>query len=210
LSPTVNGFADVGGWQFNPDRAGKLLAEAGWKAGSGGVLEKSGKPLKLKLLTSIGRYPKEREVAEVVQSQLSAVGIKVEIVAQEWVAHLASGFKGDYDVFMYGWGVATGDADYGLYTIFHSSLMPPVSPKGNNFSKLKDQSLDRLLEAAKVERDDKKRNDLYRRAQLRLKELEPLVILYHFYETVASKRYVEGLAPHPGEHLRVENAVMKK
>ena len=62
---------------YDPDKARKILDEAGWVAGAGGVRAKSGKPLQVKLWTQNGTEFKR--VTEVVQAQLRAVGIVADI-----------------------------------------------------------------------------------------------------------------------------------
>jgi peptide/nickel transport system substrate-binding protein len=62
---------------YNPDRARKLLDEAGWTMAAGGVRAKDGKPLQVKLWTQNGTEFKR--VTEVVQAQLKAIGIQADI-----------------------------------------------------------------------------------------------------------------------------------
>lgn len=62
---------------YNPERANQLLEEAGWKMGSGGVREKDGKPLKVKLWAQTDTEFKR--LAEAVQAQLKAIGMDAEI-----------------------------------------------------------------------------------------------------------------------------------
>jgi peptide/nickel transport system substrate-binding protein len=66
---------------YNPDRAKKLLDEAGWAMGAGGVRAKAGAPLTVKLWTQNGTQFKR--VTEVIQAQLKAVGVNAEITVQD-------------------------------------------------------------------------------------------------------------------------------
>lgn len=66
---------------YNPDRAKKLLDEAGWAAGAGGMRAKAGAPLTVKLWTQNGTQFKR--VTEVIQAQLKAVGVNAEITVQD-------------------------------------------------------------------------------------------------------------------------------
>jgi peptide/nickel transport system substrate-binding protein len=59
---------------YDPERAKKLLAEAGYKPGQ----------LKIKLQGPAGRYPLDVELMEVIAVMLGAVGVEVEIEALEW------------------------------------------------------------------------------------------------------------------------------
>lgn len=62
---------------FDPDRAKKLLDEAGWKPGADGIREKDGKKLQVKLWTTNGTEFKR--ISEVVQAQLKAIGMLADI-----------------------------------------------------------------------------------------------------------------------------------
>jgi peptide/nickel transport system substrate-binding protein len=64
-------------WQFNIDEANRILDEAGWKRGSGGVRAKDGKRLKLLFQTSINA-PRQKTQAIVKQSCQKA-GIEMEL-----------------------------------------------------------------------------------------------------------------------------------
>ena len=62
---------------YDPERSAKMFDEAGWKMGSGGVREKDGQPLKVKLWTQSDTEFKR--LTEAVQAQLKAVGMDAEI-----------------------------------------------------------------------------------------------------------------------------------
>ena len=68
---------------YNPEKAKELLAEAGYPNGEGLP--------KIKYITSTGFYPKTKEYAEYIVSNLQDVGIEVELVVEEsaaWEQHL--------------------------------------------------------------------------------------------------------------------------
>ena len=67
-------------YAYNPEKAKKLLAEAGWTDRDGdGVLEdERGNELVLELLSPVDN-PKLKRIAPLIQSMLAKVGIKVEI-----------------------------------------------------------------------------------------------------------------------------------
>lgn len=68
LTPAVLGFnPDVDPFNYDPDRARELLAEAGYSGG-----------FSMTLKYTVGRYPLDREMGEVVSAYLEAVGVRVE------------------------------------------------------------------------------------------------------------------------------------
>jgi peptide/nickel transport system substrate-binding protein len=60
------------------ERAKELLAAAGWKAGSDGILEKDGKRFSVTLLT-YSSWPELPPIATALQAQLRQVGIEVKV-----------------------------------------------------------------------------------------------------------------------------------
>lgn len=68
--------ASIVKYEYNPEKAKQLLAEAGWKMGSDGILEKDGVKFKIKLQTTTQAI--RQAIAPLVQANWKAVGIDVE------------------------------------------------------------------------------------------------------------------------------------
>jgi len=81
---------------YDPEEAQRLLAEAGWSPGAGGVLEKDGQKFELTILTPDGRYIQDKEICTAVQDQLKSVGLEATVKVIEpaswWDELLTSGF----------------------------------------------------------------------------------------------------------------------
>ncbi len=60
-------------YPYNPQKAKELLAQAGYPNGCD-----------IQLYYSGGRYPKDREVCQVVAAQMVKGGFRVELISQEW------------------------------------------------------------------------------------------------------------------------------
>ena len=60
------------------------------------------------------------DTAVYIQNELAELNINVEIEQFEWGAYLETLANGNHDMFILGWTTVTGDADYGLYALFHS------------------------------------------------------------------------------------------
>ncbi|MHB1133058.1 MAG: peptide ABC transporter substrate-binding protein [Chloroflexota bacterium] len=63
-------------YEFNVQKAKDLLAQSGWKMGSGGVLEKDGKPFRVTLHTTDAKI--RTAIGQLVQANLRDVGIQVD------------------------------------------------------------------------------------------------------------------------------------
>jgi len=125
LAPGIFGYTATGGYEYNPEKARQLLAEAGYPNG-----------FRVRFYSPSGRYLKDLEVAEAVQAQLAGVGIQAEIVTLEWATYLdvtnRPADENEVPMFLLGWGTVTGDADYGLYPLFHSSQWVPTGSTGRS------------------------------------------------------------------------------
>ncbi|TVM14492.1 ABC transporter substrate-binding protein [Oceanidesulfovibrio indonesiensis] len=119
---------NLAGFPFDPAKAKELLAEAGWVDSDGdGVLDKDGKPLKIKLVTYTERAALP-PTAEVVQAQLREVGFDVELAVTVWEAADAMRKQGDFDMFLVGRGLLfVPDPDYNLMTDYFSDHCCPVN-----------------------------------------------------------------------------------
>lgn len=73
---------DLPALSYDPQKAAALLADAGWKPGSDGVLEKDGKRFSFTLVTYAAR-PMLPPVATAIQDQLRKLGIEMKIQVGE-------------------------------------------------------------------------------------------------------------------------------
>ena len=194
--PAVFGHESVGPYEYDPERARELLAEAGYPNG-----------FEMTIHHPTGRYPLDSTVAEVVQDQLSAVGIDVTLETREWSSYLAFTSQppdaAEYDAFMLGWGTVTLDSDYGLYALLHSNQW---NPNGNNRGFYRNDEVDALLDEARVTTDQSVREDLYAEAMELIWNDAPWIFLYNQGQINANRTYVEGLIHHPLENLSAWDA----
>lgn len=70
--------ADVTKYEFSPRKARRLLADAGFKPGPSGILQKDGKPLRLPFMTTAGNKAREN-VQAFIKESLKQVGVDAEI-----------------------------------------------------------------------------------------------------------------------------------
>ncbi|HEY9479089.1 MAG TPA: peptide ABC transporter substrate-binding protein [Gemmatimonadaceae bacterium] len=160
--------------------ADSLLDAAGWRRGAGGLRERDGRPLSFDLLTvgSAGNA-----VEQLIQADLAAIGIRMEIRQREMASFLAeararpkrfdalfTGIVGDvslaYLSAMYDSHLAGGALDYGGYH----------TPR-----------LDSLLASARTASDGAAARDAWLAVQLELARAVPAVWVYH-------SRGVQGLS----------------
>ena len=164
--------------RVRPAAARQLLAEAGYPNG-----------FRTQLYAPSGRYLKDIEVAEAVQAMLADVGIQAEIVTMEWATYLdVTGQRAEDNpapMIMLGWGTVTGDADYGLYPLFHTSQWVPA---GSSRSFYSNAEVDRLLELARANPDPEVRLEAYREAMAIIMEEAPWLFLHAEVQLTAPHR----------------------
>ena len=191
MVPEVFGYARQTPFEFNPERARELLAEAGFPDGFSFTLHHP-----------TGRYVMDAAIAEAVQAQLREVGVEAELVTKEWATYL--GFlrtpldESTMESFMLGWGSITLDADFSLFSLFHSGEWTPV---GRNRFFYKNEEVDRLLEAARTIIDPTARLEMYERAIELIWQDAPWIFLHSESQINAERANVRGVIHHPGETI---------
>jgi peptide/nickel transport system substrate-binding protein len=78
---------DVNEPEYDPELAKKLLAEAGWTPGKGGVLHKDGEPFKFTVITNQGNNQRI-QAAQIIKEGLRDIGVEMDIKVLEWQAML--------------------------------------------------------------------------------------------------------------------------
>jgi peptide/nickel transport system substrate-binding protein len=158
-------------YEYDPERARGMLEKAGWREKSGGIREKNGKPFRFTIMTNQGNNERIR-TAEIIQQNLKAVGVKVDIRVMEWQAFLEQIDKRSFDAIILGWSMSR---DPDLYDIWHSSK----TKKGEyNFIGYSNPTVDRLLVAGRRTFDIEKRKKIYYRIHEILAEEQPYAFLY--------------------------------
>ena len=183
---------NVAQYPYDPEKARKLLAEAGWgNERKDGILRKDGKPFEFMILTNQGNEARAK-CAEIIQRRLAAVGIAVKIRTVEWAAFINNFIdQKNFEAVILGW---TLGQDPDLYDIWHSSK---VGPKELNFISYQNKEVDSLLEKGRYTFDQKVRKACYDRIQVILAEEQPYTFLYVPYALPIISARFEGVDPAP-------------
>ena len=197
LPNTWGADAALKAYPYDPERAKKLLAEAGYPSGFSTTLwvPESGSGMQLPVAMST-----------VIQSNLKAVGVNVALQTMEWGAYLAKLRTKEQDLFALSWMAGNEDPDLVMYPLLHSSQW---TPNGPNRALYKNEKYDELLHQARLTTDQKKRAELYREAQRILVDDAPWVFVDHEIQTAAHAKRVQGFKLHPSFDLRTETISLK-
>ncbi|HEV2283561.1 MAG TPA: ABC transporter substrate-binding protein [bacterium] len=155
----------------NPGRARQLLQESGAAGASFNI-------------TVSPTYEGGLAVAQVIQSQLKAVGLNANIQNVEWGQYINQWVKRDFDTMVELRG-GDPDPDRFLYRTFYSTGAV------NNFL-FKDSTVDRLLDRGRVHVTVAERLPIYHDLEHALVTNAPAVFLYTPMETEITQRYVKG------------------
>lgn len=160
-------------FDYNPAKARRLLAEAGWKElNNNGVLVKDGKPFQFTVITNQGNAERLK-AAQIIQRRLKNVGIEMKIRVLEWASFLSNFIdKRNFDAVVLGWSIGQ---DPDIFDVWHSSK---TGPKELNFIGFKNKEVDRLIEEGRSTFDMEKRKRCYFRIQDILAEEQPYTFLY--------------------------------
>jgi peptide/nickel transport system substrate-binding protein len=157
-----------------------------------GVLVPPSHPIKLLVMTNPRPYlPNPIRAAEMIKVDLEKAGIPVEIVPDEWGAHLSRTSHGEYEMALLGWVGDNGDADNFLYVLLDKDTATLGSAL--NICFWKNDSYHDLMLAARRELDSEKRAALYRKAQEIVFEEAPMVPLAHAEGLLICRSNVDGI-----------------
>lgn len=193
LGPKVFGYHEsLKAYEYNLNEAKRLLTEAGYPNGFETTLKTMDKKEWINM-------------AEVLQSQLKGIGIKLDIQVYEYGTFVEQVNRGDSEMFILSWRNATGDADYNQYNLFHSSSHGAA---GNTFF-YSNKEVDSLIEAARAEKDSDKRMELYAKAQ-EIEMEESVYIPVRVIENMAAiSKDVKGFSISPSGYLEINDISIK-
>lgn len=182
-------FRKTGGNYFldnDIQTARRLMKEAGYPEGKGFPT--------VELL--LNNNPNLRLVAEAIaQMWAKNLGIKTDILTQDWQVYLNSRSNGDFQIARVGW-----NADYPDPVTF---LDLWESKGANNQAHWKNDKYDLLIEAAKETADLKVRMKALHEAERILMEEFPVIPLYFYTNPYLQKDYVKNVI-HPNFAFDVE------
>ncbi len=169
--PGVNGYnPDLDPYPHDLEQAEELVEAAGYTEDD---------PAEITLTAPEGRYLNDADVGRRAADQIDQlpnVECDVETVPFDVVSDANSAGPDDEEIpfFLIGWGVITGDADYGMFGFFHED---------GGVQSYSDQELQDELEATQVEEDPETREQMLQDVNEMARERAPWVFL-HLQESI--------------------------
>jgi peptide/nickel transport system substrate-binding protein len=205
VSPAQTYYAkDIQPYEYNVQKAGALLKEAGWAdSNSDGVLDKmiGGKKVELTIDMLATTASKVTELlSNSIRETARPAGVRINIIPVDIDKASADSRSGNYESVLLGAALSPGFVE--LHQRYHSSS---IIPAGDNRSSFADPRADSLIMAIRTTPDDARRKQLYIEAQKLMHEQLPEVFVYTALQRfVVSKKFDYVLsANRPGyyEHL---------
>ncbi len=171
-------------YPYDPDAAGKLLDEAGWKMGSGGIREKDGQKLHVVYITTSGS---NGQAGELVQAYLMQAGFEVDLQVLEYAATASLMLAGEHNIAR----IYFSHTDpVVLTTLYHSKNI-----QGTNFNRTMkaDPELDKMLDDATSEMDRDKRKAMYEDIQKYIMDQALIIPLWEETVLWGAGSHVKGL-----------------
>lgn len=164
----------VQGYDFNPDKARQLLADAGLAQGLSLTYKTSTDSTRVRLAT-------------VYQSMLAEVGIQLNIESHDWGTFYSDIKQGNFELYGLAWvGVKSPE----IFEYAFASYSAP--PSGANRGHYHSEQVDALLKQALVAESMPRMAHYYRQIQAVLLEELPVIPLWHDHQLSVTRANVKG------------------
>ncbi|MFK8137090.1 MAG: peptide ABC transporter substrate-binding protein [Bdellovibrionales bacterium] len=147
------------GIKYNPEKAKKLLAEAGYPGGKDFP----------RLEMAFDSRDFNKPVAEALQAMWkTTLGVSLEIVSMEWKVYLKAMREDASPIYRLGWGADFPDP--------HNFMDLFLSTSGNNYTRWNNPDYDKLIAQGSKEKQSSVRKEIYDSAQRILLEKDTVII----------------------------------
>ncbi|MDW8325589.1 MAG: ABC transporter substrate-binding protein [Anaerolineales bacterium] len=168
-------------YPFNVEAARKLLAASGWVDADGdGIVEKNGKPFRVEFLVDSGAVM-EVDAAPVVQAQLKAIGIDIQIALHDLAYNYDAMIAGNYQMGFSG------------YIWVDPDILTYRFTEGASPSQFVTPELTAMLDAARAIPNSKERSAAYLGIQKYLLDNVPMIPLMSENLYIGARSWVKGI-----------------
>ncbi|HEX7004706.1 MAG TPA: ABC transporter substrate-binding protein [Trueperaceae bacterium] len=182
LPPTLFGHGEPWPYDYDPERARELLAEAGYPDGFSTQL--------WYMPVSRPYYPAPQPIAETMASYLADVGIDAQLMTEDWTTYLADYSTGKFPMYMLGWNADYADPDNFLMTFFGPDAQ-------ENQLGWDSPEVTEALTTARQVADPDRRAELYSQVVNTVAEEVPSIPMAHNRSLNAVRSNIEGFVMSP-------------
>ncbi len=183
---------DIVPYDYNLEKSKQLLAEAGWEdSNNNGTLDKviNGKreEFVVDFIYNAGNDSR-KQTGLLFQEDARKVGIKVNVLQQEWSIFIENIKKHNFDITYGAWISAPVLPDF--KQIYHSES---AVDGGSNYTSFGTPESDAIIDSIRIELNEEKRNRMYKRLQEIIHDEASSIFLYTQTERIAiHKRFLNA------------------
>lgn len=180
VSPILFGYtSDVQKYEYNPEKAQELLAEAGF-------------PTDFKITINYTKSYLYEELALLLKDALSKIGLNAEAIPVERA--IVSQIRSEKTYHLLPGTITRFDTDQYLSSFFTTGA-------GSNYPGYSNERVDELIKQARAEQDTERRKELYAEAQKLIAEDMPVIPVGTCDSIFVARPDIQGLYAHPYEAL---------
>ncbi len=197
-----NSNPDIEPYPYDPDKAAELLDEAGWTLNPDtGIREKDGEKLSLVFHTPDGRYIQDRNMAQVVASDLEAVGFEIDLQVVEWsifIGMAANQGAGFGDLHLIGSGTSFTWMDIAFF----------AAESGSNRVGFENERFEELYAELSQEFDTDRQRELLWELEEIVREEAPCIFTWFQVDIYAASDRLDW-QPRADERIRMTEATLR-
>jgi peptide/nickel transport system substrate-binding protein len=161
---------------FDPERARRLLAEAGFPDG-----------FRLTLATPNDRWPNDARIAQAIAQMWTRVGVRTAVEALPWAGFVPRRARLEFGIQIAAWGSSTGEASNFLVNVIASNDRARLTGANNN-ARFSSARFDAFIARASATMDEEMREAMWREAVQMVAQERPVIQLVQYLNTWAVRR----------------------
>ena len=182
-------YAGKNKYDYDLEKAKKMLDDAGWKPGSDGIREKDGVKLSLHFLGT-SNNPVVDAILSVATDDWKELGVDFSSEKVDFNQMRAKQKTGDFDMLFMAWGLIANPNDSDIFATNGSQ-------NNTNYS---NEKVDELYNKLNSELDKDKQKELYKELYTEINEDLPYIFMYQRNDMWAMNGRVKGLDISPYVH----------